>query len=153
MTSDHEKETVGKVQSSVLRSRVHSPTIFSPLISPKTSPKVVLSPKPDTAAFAVRLLSVKITDSAVATSLPASPGMSNDYSISSADSDVEVIVWLKLYVHIYTKSQHAWFNSLYICSSSIYENAGILFLFFTEKLFVIRRPPKVAGKSIVEHLA
>jgi hypothetical protein len=45
-------------------------------------------------------LSVKITDSAVATSLPASPGMSNDYSISSADSDVEVTVWLELYVHI-----------------------------------------------------
>ncbi|KAK9946928.1 hypothetical protein M0R45_012367 [Rubus argutus] len=89
MTSDHEKETVGKVQSSVLRSRVHSPTIFSPLISPKTSPKV-FSPKPDTAASALRLLSVKITDSAVATSLPASPGMSNDYSISSADSDVQV---------------------------------------------------------------
>lgn len=99
MASDHEKdEAGGKVQSSVLRSRVHSPTIFSPLISPKTSPKV-LTPKSDTHGSALRLLSVRITDSAVATSLPASPGMSNDYSISSADSDVEVIVCFKLYIY------------------------------------------------------
>ncbi|XP_050363758.1 putative E3 ubiquitin-protein ligase LIN-1 [Argentina anserina] len=90
MASDHEKEeTERKVQSSVLRSRVHSPTIFSPLISPKSSPKVS-TPKSDTSASTLRLLSVRVTDS-VATSLPASPGMSNDYSISSADSDVEVI--------------------------------------------------------------
>ncbi|KAM5565133.1 putative E3 ubiquitin-protein ligase LIN-1 [Rosa sericea] len=103
MASDHEKETGGKVQSSVLRSRVHSPTVFSPLISPKTSPKVS-SPKPDTAASALRLLSVKITDSAVATSLPASPGMSNDYSISSADSDVEVIETTKSCRKVYSRT-------------------------------------------------
>ncbi|KAL6216259.1 hypothetical protein ACLB2K_009482 [Fragaria x ananassa] len=104
LASDHEKdEAGGKVQLSVLRSRVHSPTIFSPLISPKTSPKV-LTPKSDTHGSALRLLSVRITDSAVATSLPASPGMSNDYSISSADTDVEVIETTKSCRKVYSRT-------------------------------------------------
>lgn len=96
VASDHEKESGQKVQLSVTKSRIHTPTIFSPFDSPKTSPKI-LSPKPDMqgkneATSVLRLLSTRMTDSAIATSLPASPGMSNEYSISSADSDCELIV-------------------------------------------------------------
>ncbi|KAL6295567.1 hypothetical protein ACE6H2_003709 [Prunus campanulata] len=95
VASDHEKESGQKVQLSVTKSRIHTPTIFSPFESPKNSPKI-LSPKPDMqrkneATSVLRLLSTRMTDSAIATSLPASPGMSNEYSISSADSDCELI--------------------------------------------------------------
>lgn len=92
-----EKESVENVQPSVRKSRIHTPSIFSPFQSPKTSPKI-LSPKPDSvqskneATSVLRLLSTRMTDSAITTSLPASPVIGNEFSISSADSDCEVIV-------------------------------------------------------------
>ncbi|KAM0972721.1 hypothetical protein ACFX13_016402 [Malus domestica] len=91
-----EKESVENVQPSVRKSRIHTPSIFSPFQSPRTSPKI-LSPKPDSvqskneATSVLRLFSTRMTDSAITTSLPASPVISNEFSISSADSDCEVI--------------------------------------------------------------
>ena len=92
----NDKETGQKVQPSKMKTPLYSPTIFSPISSPKTSLNIS-SPKPDgqcrnEGPSLLRLKSNRLTDSAAATSLPVSPPMSNDCSISS-DSDGEVIVW------------------------------------------------------------
>lgn len=82
------------------KSQKHSPKIFSPINSPRTSPKisspdpVVQSKKQPTTML--RLLSCRATDSVSATSLPDSPRLRKDYSSSSPDSDGEVIVCLCL---------------------------------------------------------
>lgn len=80
-----------------MKNPLYSPTVFSPITSPKTSPQTS-SPKPDVLqpknehASLLRLKSLRVTDSTVATSLPVSPSGITDYSISSAESDGEVIV-------------------------------------------------------------
>lgn len=81
-----------------LMNQTHSPSILSPVDSPKTSSSRNSSPnKPDVnskkeAKSILRLLSCRITDSSDAASLPVSPCKSNDHSISPVDSDVEVVV-------------------------------------------------------------
>lgn len=95
------KEDLGcwpKLQQSKESSRDHSPTVFSPLDSPKTpSPKVSsskqnLQMKREPASI-LRLLSRHImTDSSISASLPASPPLPNDTSSWSTDLDSEVIV-------------------------------------------------------------
>ncbi|XVE96847.1 hypothetical protein REPUB_Repub02eG0258400 [Reevesia pubescens] len=94
MTKD--KEIGSTVQTPKLMSRTRSPSIYSPVDSPKTSSSKNSSPKPDgnsrkESKSILRLLSCRITDSSVPTSLPISPCKSNDHSISPADSDGEVI--------------------------------------------------------------
>lgn len=94
----NDKETGENVQTSKMKALIHSPTVFSPLCSPKPFPPNMSSPKPEVQCrnnepiTLLRLKSVRLTDSASATSLPVSPPMSNDYSTSSVDSDGEAIV-------------------------------------------------------------
>ncbi|KAK6290419.1 hypothetical protein POUND7_001960 [Theobroma cacao] len=95
MTKD--KEIGSALQPKKLRNRTHSPSIFSPLDTPKTSSSKSSSPKPEgnsrkESKSILRLLSCRITDSSDPTSLPISPCKSNDHSISSGESDGEVIV-------------------------------------------------------------
>ncbi|KAL5778211.1 hypothetical protein ACOSP7_011137 [Xanthoceras sorbifolium] len=92
------KERGAKGQEYRMKNR--SPTIFSPVDSPRTtssknsSPKLdvqVLSPRPDVHgrkehASVLRLLSTRVSTA----SLPMSPRMSTDYGNTSADSDGEV---------------------------------------------------------------
>ncbi|WRX24164.1 WD40 repeat - like 10 [Theobroma cacao] len=94
MTKD--KEIGSALQPKKLRNRTHSPSIFSPLDTPKTSSSKSSSPKPEgnsrkESKSILRLLSCRITDSSDPTSLPISPCKSNDHSISSGESDGEVI--------------------------------------------------------------
>lgn len=74
----------------------HSPTIFSPMDSPRASPKFTCQ-DPDVhskkrSSPMLRLLSNRAVDPKIATASPDSPSMNNDYSTSSPDSDSEVIV-------------------------------------------------------------
>ncbi|XP_024026587.1 putative E3 ubiquitin-protein ligase LIN-1 [Morus notabilis] len=93
----NDKETEENVQTSKMKALIHSPTVFSPFCSPKPFPPNMSSPKPEVQCrnnepvTLLRLKSVRLTDSASATSLPVSPPMSNDYSTSSVDSDGEAI--------------------------------------------------------------
>ncbi|XVE76340.1 hypothetical protein DITRI_Ditri12bG0164300 [Diplodiscus trichospermus] len=94
MTKD--KEIGSTVQPTKLMNRSRSPSIFSPVDSPKTSSSKGSSPKLDVnskkeSKSILRLLSCRIRDSIDPASLPVSPCKSNDHSISSADSDGEVI--------------------------------------------------------------
>ncbi|KAL7584374.1 putative E3 ubiquitin-protein ligase LIN-1 [Lactuca sativa] len=73
------------------KNRPFSPQMFSPVISSKTSPKVS-SPKQDgnnKVTSTSTLRSNRSMDYKVATSLPTSPLVHHDLSISSADSDNE----------------------------------------------------------------
>ena len=93
------KEIESTVQPTKLMNRTRSPSIFSPVDSPKTSSSKNSSPKPDLnfkkeSKSILRLLSCRITDSNYPASLPISPCKGNDHSISSAESDGEVIVCL-----------------------------------------------------------
>lgn len=92
MTED--KEIGEKGLESKPRTQVPSPPIFSPMDSPKTPPNVS-SPKADVQnrKDVLRLLSRRVSDCAMANSLPLSPHMNNDYSISSAESDSEMVVF------------------------------------------------------------
>ena len=97
------KDSAQKVQqSSKMKSLIRSPTVFSPLCSPKTFPPNTSSLKPEVPGrnnepiTLLRLKSIRLTNSTPATSLPVSPPMSIDYSTSSVDSDGEAIVRLKL---------------------------------------------------------
>ncbi|PON93899.1 E3 ubiquitin ligase [Trema orientale] len=88
-------ETGQSVQPSKMKTPLYSPTVFSPIGSPKTSPPNMSSPKPDVQCrkeqpSLLRLKSNRMMGSANPTSLPLSPSMSNDCSITS-DSDGEVI--------------------------------------------------------------
>ncbi|GAY64555.1 hypothetical protein CUMW_234440 [Citrus unshiu] len=83
----------------------HVNPIFSPIDSPKTRSPKISSPKPDVQNLSpktdvhgrkepkslLRLLSSRISHSPVPTSSPSSPQLSKDYSISSADSDGELV--------------------------------------------------------------
>ncbi|XP_022767512.1 putative E3 ubiquitin-protein ligase LIN-1 isoform X2 [Durio zibethinus] len=94
MTSDKEIGTT--VQPTKLMNQTRSPSIYSPVDSPKTSSSKNSSPKPDVnskkeSKSFLRLLSCRITDSSDPTSLPIPNCKSNDHSISSEDSDGEVI--------------------------------------------------------------
>lgn len=87
MNMAEEKETGPKAQTSKMKNQIHSTTFFSPMYSP-TSP----SPKPDMQfkkenPAVLRLLSCRIPDSSVSTSLASSPPVRNDHSFNSADSD------------------------------------------------------------------
>lgn len=87
MKMAEEKETGPKAQTSKMKNQIHSTTFFSPTYSP-TSP----SPKPDMQfkkenPAVLRLLSRRIPDSSVSTSLASSPPVRNDHSFNSADSD------------------------------------------------------------------
>lgn len=96
-----DKEARPKGLPSEIKNQVHSSSIFSPLDSPGiTSPKH-LSPNGDEYCekepiSMLRLFSNRITDSTVATPLPESPHTRNDYSISSAESDGEVMVCFQI---------------------------------------------------------
>lgn len=92
----NDKENGQKVQLSKMKTPLYSPTVFSPICSPRTSPPNISSPNPDVRCrnelpSLLRLKSNRMMDSTAATSLPVSPLMSNDCSINS-DSDGEVIV-------------------------------------------------------------
>ncbi|KAJ4702129.1 RING-type E3 ubiquitin transferase [Melia azedarach] len=98
-----DKDSGLKGQDFVTRNRTPSPSIFSPMDSPKIpSPKILspkadvrnLSPKPDVhcrkePALILKLLSSRMSDCSIGTSLPMSLQMNNDYSISLAESDGE----------------------------------------------------------------
>ncbi|OMO66208.1 hypothetical protein CCACVL1_21266 [Corchorus capsularis] len=77
--------------------RSRSPSIFSPVDhSPRTSTSKNSSPKPDMnskkeSKSILRLLSCRIKDPNGPSSLPISPSKSSDHSISSVDSDGEVM--------------------------------------------------------------
>ena len=90
------KEMAPKVQLSKIRCQISSSTRLSSTDSPKTSPKIS-SPELDSQYHKgpksiLRLVSSSFRDSTVSNSLPMSPTLCNDSSISSADSDCEVIV-------------------------------------------------------------
>lgn len=84
----------------------HDTPIFSPIYSPEPPSRKISSPKPDVQNLSpktdvhdrkepkslFRLLSNRISDSPIPTSFPSSPQLINDYSISSADSDGELVV-------------------------------------------------------------
>ncbi|KAJ9186445.1 hypothetical protein P3X46_002017 [Hevea brasiliensis] len=96
MKISENKETGTSIKSSKANIRTHSPTIFSPIDSPKTFSPKVFSPNPDVhskkeSRSLLRLLSSHVTDSNIAPSLAVSPPMSSYYSMSSPDSDGEVI--------------------------------------------------------------
>ncbi|KAF8410441.1 hypothetical protein HHK36_002970 [Tetracentron sinense] len=84
------------VQLTEKKDQIHSPINFSPMDSPKTPSPKVLSPnlnvrckkEPQTV---LRLLSGRLKDHTISTSLPASPRLCNDSIISSADSDGALI--------------------------------------------------------------
>lgn len=99
MTKD--KGTKTKAQSTKMKSPMYSPTVYSPIGSPNTISSPEPSPKLDALrkqepSSRLRLKSRRVTDSNVVASLPASPRIVNDYSISSVESDGEVIVRLKI---------------------------------------------------------
>ncbi|XP_039069062.1 putative E3 ubiquitin-protein ligase LIN-1 [Hibiscus syriacus] len=84
------------VQQQAKLNRTRSPSIFSPADSPRTSSSKTSSPKSDVnsrkeSRSLLRLLSCRIAAPSDAISLPISPSKSNDHSISSADSNGEVI--------------------------------------------------------------
>ncbi|XVF55313.1 hypothetical protein PTKIN_Ptkin06aG0027300 [Pterospermum kingtungense] len=90
MTKDKEIEPTMQPKKLVIRTR--SPSIYSPVDSPKTSSSKNSSPKPDMnskkeAKSILRLLSCRVTEA----SDPASPCRSHDRSISSEDTDGEVV--------------------------------------------------------------
>lgn len=87
-----------KVLPPKIRSQLSSSTTLCPKDFPKSLPNIS-SPKSDSyyhKAPILRLLSSRAMDSTVSTSLPVSPRLCNDFSLSSADSDGEVIVYLSL---------------------------------------------------------
>nr|AZL93829.1 U-box/WD40 protein [Ceanothus thyrsiflorus] len=87
-TEDKESGTI--LQQFKMKNPLYSPTLFSPITSPQTSsPKPDVQPKNEPAS-SLRLKSIRVTDSTVATSLPVSPRVISDYSTSSAESDGEV---------------------------------------------------------------
>lgn len=70
-------------------------SVFSPLDSPKTPSPKIPSPKPDKhfkKEHVLRLMSIRVRDLTVATSLPGSPHIRTDSSISSAESDGEAAI-------------------------------------------------------------
>ncbi|KAK8662840.1 hypothetical protein V6N13_024727 [Hibiscus sabdariffa] len=84
------------VQQPAKLNRTRSPSVFSPVDSPRTSSSKTSSPKSDVnsrkeSRSLLRLLSCRMTVPGDDISLPISPSKSNDHSISSADSDGEVI--------------------------------------------------------------
>ncbi|XWS59788.1 hypothetical protein CRYUN_Cryun08bG0151600 [Craigia yunnanensis] len=94
MTKD--KEIGSTKQPTKLMNRTRSPSIFSPVDSPKTSSPKNSSARSDVnsekeSKLILRLLSCRITDSSDPASLPILPCKSIDHSISSAESDGEVI--------------------------------------------------------------
>ncbi|KAJ4843659.1 hypothetical protein Tsubulata_010162 [Turnera subulata] len=90
------EETVSNKLPHKPKSRTHSPTIFSPIESPGTvSPKVSGShqgrPTKKEPTSLLRLQSTRSLDHTASTLLPESPRISNDFNISSPDSDGEAM--------------------------------------------------------------
>ncbi|XP_048226938.1 putative E3 ubiquitin-protein ligase LIN-1 isoform X2 [Ricinus communis] len=89
-----EIKEMGTIKPSKSSSRSHSPTIFSSMDSPSTFwPKVSANSDAHSKTESTSLsrhLSSQVMDSTNAPSLPVSPSIINDYSISSRDSDGEV---------------------------------------------------------------
>ncbi|WCJ35094.1 U-box domain-containing protein 26 [Euphorbia peplus] len=99
------KEIGASVRSSKANSQSHSPTTFSPVDSPTTiSPKVSSANTKKGSTPLMRLLSSRVRDCTIASSMPVSPSMSSYYSISSPDSDGEAID-LKKSVQRHTRNQ------------------------------------------------
>lgn len=96
MTKDEDIEP--KVYQSNRKNQIYSPTVFYPLDSPR-APPMNPSSKLDThtkgETKSLRLLSRRFSDSTISNSSPLSPHMSTDHSISSEDSDNEVMVCMK----------------------------------------------------------
>lgn len=87
-----------KVHQLNQKNQIYSPPVFSPLDSPRATPKTSSSlhaihtkgePK------SLRLLSRRFSDTSISNSSPISPHMSTDHSISSEDSDNEIMVCFK----------------------------------------------------------
>jgi hypothetical protein len=102
-TMVEDKETGPKALSYEIKNQTRPSSIFSPLDSPRTpSPKIAF-PKQDKHRKKepiLRLLSTRITDRTFATSLPASPHIRSDSSISSVESDSEAaIVSFRFEIH------------------------------------------------------
>lgn len=100
MKVDIHKEMGPKVQPSKIMSQMPSSASLSSMESPKTPPNIS-PPQLDSQYHKglkpiLRLLSSRVMDSTASNSLPVSPPLCNDSSISSADSDGEVIVCLSL---------------------------------------------------------
>lgn len=97
-----EEETRPKVPLFKMKNPLYSPTAFSPISSPKISSETS-SPQPDVhcknePTSLLRLKSTLVTDSNNATSLPVSPHVVSDCSISSAEYDGEMIVRLNIFL-------------------------------------------------------
>ena len=93
----NDKESGQQAQPSKMKSLIHSPTIFSPLCSPQMSPPNTTSPKSEVRSrnepiTLLRLKSIRLKETAAATSLPVSQSMSNGYSNSSVELNDEMIV-------------------------------------------------------------
>ncbi|KAF5455763.1 hypothetical protein F2P56_025309 [Juglans regia] len=156
-----DKEARPKGLSSEIKNQVHSSSIFSPLDSPGTTSPKNLSTNGDEYCqkepiSMLRLFSNRITDSTVATPLPESPHTRNDYSISSAESDGEVMnICRKIYGHTRTMS-HDSVNSQVLVNSSIHEgeegSQHFISLPISEKLTTRTRPPKDFVCPITSHI-
>lgn len=94
-TTVEDKETGPKALTYEIKNQTRPCSIFSPLDSPRTPSPNIPSPKPEKHSKKepiLRLLSIRVRDPTVATSLPASPHIRSDSSISSVESDSEAAI-------------------------------------------------------------
>ncbi|XP_054818085.1 putative E3 ubiquitin-protein ligase LIN-1 isoform X2 [Prosopis cineraria] len=141
-----------KVHQSNRKNQIYSPPVFSPLDSPRVPSKNSSSihethtkgePK------SLRLLSRRFSDSSISNSSPLSPHMSTDHSISSEDSDNEVMgVKNTQRKNHYSEKMinHGKENTLSFNDNSLYEshegNSNNNLSLKSGKRIVQSRPPK-----------
>ncbi|KAA8537516.1 hypothetical protein F0562_027124 [Nyssa sinensis] len=122
-----EAETRTNLRPIKVKSRIHSPAIFSPTDSPKTPSPKISSPKSEThfkkeTTSVLRLMSSRAMDSTFSNSFPASPHLCNDSSISSADSDGET---QDLQNSSWKNVGHTWSTSHGNVTRQILENSSL----------------------------
>ncbi|CAK7346186.1 unnamed protein product [Dovyalis caffra] len=154
MKSTENKEMGLSKRPAKPKSQKHSPKIFSPIDSPRISPKTSSPNNPAVqrkkeGTTMLRLLSCRAMDSATATSLPDSPRLSKDYSSSSPDSDGEVIGLLRNFRKNRSRTRRMSYDNV---NSQILENSSLIesdegsqsfiSLPTSEKLTPLSRPPK-----------
>ncbi|XP_065880979.1 putative E3 ubiquitin-protein ligase LIN-1 [Euphorbia lathyris] len=144
------EEIGASIRSSRANRRSYSPATFSRVDSPTTvSPKVSSTNHKKGSTPLMRFLSSHVRESNIASSIPVSPSMSSYYSISSPDSDVEVID-LQKSVRRKTRSQARSMSSNKVDSQDL-ENSSLnrseegqscISLPMSDKLTSNSRPPK-----------
>lgn len=99
-----DEESGSNIQPKKGNSQMHSPTIFPPMESPKTRSPYISSPKPEmhhkkeSSTSMLRLLSTRAMDFTIS-SLPVTPQLHYDSSVSSEDSDGEMPVYFKTVIY------------------------------------------------------